>query len=266
MIKLPHNVSEVQAADKDGVARDLRHFHVRIREKSQKRAAAPVVISAIGDSVTQGLAGIDEFLHDSTYHHQLKRMLERRYPLCIFSVINGGIEGVGADHATGQVQRDAIDHNPDLVLMAFGLNDAAVYGMEGIDAFGEQLRDHIEAIQGNCDANVIIMTPNMMLTRMNDRVPARYAHCQAPFLALQRDGVLEKFAQRAIEVAHEKCVPVADVYGAWVQCAEQGVDTTNLLANGLNHPSAEGHTLAARCVMDVVIATENGVYTDGTLQ
>lgn len=256
MIKEPHEVTENPKATNTDPREGLRRFHARIREKSQQRATAPVVISAIGDSVTQGLAGVNEFLHDMTYHHQLKRMLEERYHLCIFNVINGGVEGSSADEATEQIRRDAIERNPDLVLISFGLNDAGIYGINGLDAFGRHLRDHINSIRKHCDASIMLMTSNMMLTRLNDRVPALYTHLQKPFLALQNDGVLEQFAERVIEVALEQRVAVADVYGAWRQRAEQGTDIMDLLANGLNHPNAEGHAIAAKCVMDVIVAAE----------
>jgi hypothetical protein len=54
----------------------LERFHQRIHEKSTDRSAAPALIVALGDSVTQGIGGIDELYHDDVYHARLKRKLE----------------------------------------------------------------------------------------------------------------------------------------------------------------------------------------------
>ena len=38
-------------------------------------------------------------------------------------------------------------------------------------------------------------------------------------------------------------IPVADAYRRWEQMAAMGVDTTALLSNGINHPTAEMHDI-----------------------
>ena len=44
---------------------------------------------------------------------------------------------------------------------------------------------------------------------------------------------------------------------AWDDLARRGVDTTALLANGLNHPTAEAHRVPAELVMKLIVPEFN---------
>jgi len=124
--------------------RPYARFHQRISEKSADRSVRPVLIVALGDSVTQGLAESDRFLHDQVYHAHLKRLLEQRHPLATFSVINAGADGQAAADGLKRFDRDVAPHQPDLLLIAFGLNDAALGGLDGIDPFTRSIEALIE--------------------------------------------------------------------------------------------------------------------------
>lgn len=67
----------------------LPRFVARIEEKSRCGAAAPVLVVALGDSVTQGIAGVVELLHDQVCHAQLQKQIQRGFPLNVFNTIRG---------------------------------------------------------------------------------------------------------------------------------------------------------------------------------
>ena len=46
--------------------------------------------------------------------------------------------------------------------------------------------------------------------------------------------------------------PLADVYAEWKQREADGVDTTALLSNGMNHPTPEMHRLFADKLFDLI--------------
>lgn len=230
----------------------LERFHSRIAEKAHDIASAPVLIVALGDSVAQGAAGLNEILHEGVYHAQLKRLLQQRYPQSIFSVINAGVGGETALGGLRRLDRDVLRHQPDLVLIAFGLNDAAAGAEEGLEHYAETMRDMIGRIRKDSDADIILVTPNMMASRDNDAVPECYRHLTEAFLYFQNTGILAAYAQKLREVGQADNVPVADIYAAWAGLAASGVDTTAMLANGLNHPNVEGHRLAADVIMQVI--------------
>jgi len=230
----------------------LARFHQRIDEKAQDRSAPPIVIVALGDSVTHGLAGVDEFLHEETYHHQLKRLLQNRYPLSIFNVINEGVDGQSAVDGITRFERSVAAYQPDLLLIAFSLNDAAGLGIAGLDMYASHIETLLRRTRKETSADVILLTPNMMLTRENDSIPDCYRFLTQRFLRLQLDGVLAVFAQRLGEIGRRQGVPVADIYAAWQRLSERGDDVMDLLANGLNHPNRRGHALAAETIMQVI--------------
>lgn len=223
----------------------LPHFFSRIEEKSRCRAAAPVLMVALGDSVTQGIAGVDELLHEQVYHAQLQRQLQSAFPLCVFSRINAGVDGHRAQDGLARLDRDVIRHQPDLTLIAFALNDAALGGLDAVETFARNIESLIQRIRADTPSDIVLVTPNMMLTRPNDAIPEKYQQLTDDFLQVQNDGVLARYAEAIVEVGEKTAVPVADVYRRWRQRASNGVDTTTMLANGLNHPDAAGHALAA---------------------
>ena len=85
----------------------MKYFHRRIEEKSKDRSAAPVLIVALGDSVTEGSTKINVIEPDIVYHEQLKRLFEKKYPRCTFCVINAGVGGENAAQGLKRVELDS---------------------------------------------------------------------------------------------------------------------------------------------------------------
>ena len=69
---------------------------------------------------------------------------------------------------------------------------------------------------------------------------------------MQAGGGVAAYAKAVRRVGVRCGVPVADVYGAWEALETSGRDTDELLANGLNHPTAEGHLLATRLILEAL--------------
>ena len=62
---------------------------------------------------------------------------------------------------------------------------------------------------------------------------------------LQNDGVFEAHMEAAHNVCKKYDVPICDCYAIWKKLSESGVDTTELLANKINHPTREMNWLFA---------------------
>lgn len=235
----------------------MKRLAQRIEEKIHDRSSRPVLIVALGDSVTQGVGQVDQLLHRDVYHARLKAMLEQRFSLCTFSVINAGVDGQTAAGGLSRFGRDVTVYQPDLLIIAFGLNDAVVGGEAGIDAYRSSIESLIVQAREHTEADVLLVTPNMLLTRDNDTVAACYRQYVPAMLKVQRNGTLAKYAGVLRSVAAAHGIAVADIYHEWQALADAGVDTTAMLCNGLNHPDAEGHRLAAD-VMFRTISAELG--------
>ena len=63
---------------------------------------------------------------------------------------------------------------------------------------------------------------------------------------------MDAYVAKIREIANQLDIPIADAYAEWQLLESQGVDTTALLANGLNHPNAEMHKVFANKLYDVI--------------
>jgi len=223
----------------------MNGFRQRANREIPDLADAPVLIVALGDSVTRGsMAGWLDL--EAVYHNRLRRLLQRRWPDTVFSVINAGVGGETAAGGLGRLERDVIGHQPDLVTVGYGLNDSAA-GSEGTAGFAKTLTTIVRRVQEETPADVILLTPNFM-NRGPTQVAEGYADLVPKFMARQNDGVLAAYAQAVRRVGRERVVAVADVYAAWERLAAAGANTDALLANGLNHPNADAHRIPAELI------------------
>ncbi|MDH7463177.1 SGNH/GDSL hydrolase family protein [Chitinophagaceae bacterium 26-R-25] len=101
----------------------LPNFFEKIREGKQ------IKIGYLGGSITEAVGG---------WREQSLQKLQERYPAATFTGINAGVGGTGSDLGVFRVQKDVIDHEPDLVFVEFAVNDAGLppktiqKAMEGI--------------------------------------------------------------------------------------------------------------------------------------
>lgn len=226
-------------------------FLARIARKVQDyRSSGSIVIVAFGDSVTMGCTALGEIEPSAVYHHRLKGMLEARHPQAVFSMINSGIGGDNTGDAIARLDRDVLRYRPDLVLVAFGLNDASSEPGR-LELFRDNLRRIVRDVLAAA-SDAILLTPSFMCSRESSAVAAEHRGYLPHMLTTQNDGVLARFAQAVRDVAAEQGVALADVYAAWEALAKRGVDTTAMLANGLNHPTGAAHEIAAEQVMAAI--------------
>ncbi|MFN7985168.1 MAG: GDSL-type esterase/lipase family protein [Vicinamibacterales bacterium] len=214
-----------------------------------------MLIVAFGDSVTQGLTVDGEHLHDEVYHARFRRLLEGRYPQSTFSVLNAGVAGQTACGAVSLVDRDIIRHQPDLTLIALGLNDAW-NGPDGLPDYVGCLSTIIERVQRETASDVVLLTPNMMNTRTHAGASRDDRGAFEASAAIQTRGIVAAYAQAVRDLAVRFDVACADVYAAWSAQADAGTDTDAWLANHMNHPTAEAHTVPAALLMELVVAWE----------
>ncbi len=228
----------------------FKHLHQRISAKTASYSEAPIIIVAFGDSVTQGYTSAGKIDAATVYHQQVKEKLELHYPLCTFSVINAGAAGQTAADSLERLERDVIRYQPDLVLISFGLNDA-VQSDTGFE-LKQSLKILIRKIKIKTKADLILISPNFMVTKDNPNIDPSERHYLQGFLEVYQKGNLAKAVQVIRECAKEAHVPLADVYAKWQDLADKGQDMNALLANGLNHPNREAHKLSAEMIIELI--------------
>lgn len=240
---------------------------MKILEKFTAKAAdnssmPAVTLAFLGDSVTQGCfelieradTGFDNS-HDreNAYPAKVAHILGILYPTVPVNVINAGVAGKSAPHGLARLERDVISHNPDLTVVCFGINDSGK-GIEGIGTYTDALEQIFDRIS-ETGSEIIFMTPNMMADYISPRLTSpRFQNTAERFVKRQQAGVLDQYIAAAKAVCASKGIPVCDCYQLWKNLRVGGVDTTQLLANYINHPTRDMHWLFAYELVKTIFA------------
>lgn len=222
-----------------------------------------ITIACLGDSVTQGcfelidrdgtLNGIEPvYEQQNSYANLLAKALGYLYPSVSFNVINAGISGDTAQGGLERIERDVLRYKPDLVTVCFGLNDCDG-GSEGAPLFAQTLGRIFDRIKTE-GIEVIYISPCMMNTSISPTMKSEIERSVgATTMAIQNDGIFDMYIDAAKRICEEKNVPCCDCYGKWKRLAANGVNTTELLSNKINHPSREMHWLFVESLLDTIL-------------
>ena len=83
----------------------------------------PITIVAFGDSITHGAVGPGEIDYESVYWNRLRKKIINVRNYVPVNVINAGIGGTTAESSVKRMDSQVLQHNPDLLIVCFGLND-----------------------------------------------------------------------------------------------------------------------------------------------
>ena len=239
-----------------------------IARKKDNRNGAPVTIAFIGDSVTQGSFELiplnregayplrEIFDQDMVYHQQLRRMLAELYPSVPINTMNVGVSGGHASKVLENLERDVINHHPDLAVVCFGLNDS-VGKADRLERYKQAL-DTIFGRLKEAGIETIFMTPNMLCTEVSEELFGEEIIAIAERTArVQNEGWLERFLEEGKKVAKTHGVKVCDCYQKWKKLYQCGVEITPLLANRINHPNRFMHGLFATSLLETMLLDED---------
>lgn len=199
----------------------------------------PITIVAFGDSVTHGASASGVMDYENVYWNRLRKKIYAVRDYVPVNIINAGIGGTRAADSVKRMDAQVFAHNPDLVIICFGLNDV-----------NADLEDYLSALrimfQKCIDRNIdaIFLTPNMLNTYVAVDTSPIHIEYAAKTAQYQNEGRMDKYIYSAIDLAREMGIPVCDCYSQWKKLAETQ-DTTLLLANRINHPVSAMHELFA---------------------
>ena len=221
-------------------------LHEKLKTSMQESASCTII--CYGDSVTQGCFGPHD-VHPTvldSYSVKLRAALQFLYPEKVINVLNAGVAGDTATRALLRFERDVLSHNPDLVIVAFGVND---FG--NTDAYIESLGKIFDELNAR-NIPCIYMTEHMMNTYSADDTSANIKEYSKVTAEAQNNGTLDNLWDRGIALAKEKGVAVCDVYHKWKKLHASGVDITKLLANRINHPVKQMHDLFVTSIIETL--------------
>ncbi len=210
--------------------------------------ASETIIVAFGDSTTAPRGKLQVFT----------RLLESELALkeVDTQIINSGVGGNNTNQARKRFQKDVLTHRPDVVIIQFGINDAAVDVWKkppatvprvDLELFEENLTHFVTTLQSK-GSEVILMTPNPC--RWTSKLKELYG--KPPYQPDQVDGfnvLLSEYANAARRIAKQNDAALIDVYRLFQDYdkqPQQAVD--DLLLDGI-HPNADGHRLIAELIL-----------------
>ncbi len=216
----------------------------------------PATIAFLGDSVTRG--SYESFFSKDigwfgavdagqSYSAKLRHILNYLFPSAQINIINSGIGGDNAVNGLSRFERDITPFSPDLVVIAYALNDCSG-GMDGLERYKNAIDGIIKKTKA-LGAECIVLTPNAMNHNVSPYFTDEHLISTAKMFM---NNCLEEYANAAKEAAEENGVPVCDVYSKWKLMRDSGVNTTELLANKLNHPTREMHWLTAMMLAETI--------------
>jgi len=187
------------------------------------RSGKPLKIVAFGDSIT---AGGEASSVELQYPFRYAAHLRATFPSADVTVENGATGGDNTEQGVARLEEKVLSRKPDLVLVAFGMNDHNRGGVD-VDRFADNLRTIVTRIREKTGADVILLStfpPNPDWHFGSKR--------------------MEQYAAVTQRVANEMNVAYADVHAAWMKVLDRK-DAASLLANHINHPNDFGHWLYA---------------------
>lgn len=215
----------------------------------------PINIVIFGDSVSHGAVNgyID---YESVYWNRLKKKMNLFRDYIPVNMINASIGGTTARGSLARLERQVLIHEPDLVIISFGLND--------VNGSLEEYIASLEEIFSKClfaGVDVIFMTPNMLNTRVADDTPEKYRNYAIKTAAMQNNGRMDEYMAAAVETAKKMGVAVCDCYSRWKEISDKQ-DVTMLLANRINHPIPEMHQLFADALYEMIMGDGQNIAED----
>lgn len=238
----------------------------KFKEKARNLSGAEAVTLAfLGDSVTQGCFDCYETSENSletvyeaeyAYHNYLRKIVNLLFPRVPVNIINAGIGGGSATQGAERLERDVLRYSPDLCVVCFGLNDCCINpnDSEAQGRYIASLKEIFEKLQEK-GIEVIFMTPNMMCTEESCHIKSDYIRGFAKKAAgVETSGRLEAFLNAAKELAESMNIPVCDCYAKWKILHENGVNTTELLANRINHPVRKMNWMFAYSLVETMFS------------
>lgn len=206
-----------------------------------------ITIVAFGDSVTHGAVGDGEINYETVYWNRLRKNLNEVRNYMPVNVINAGIGGITAEGSLDRMERDVFSHNPDLVIVCFGLND--VNGPK--ESYISSLRKIFEKCNDRVEETVFL-TPNMLNTYVAEDTEPALKEYAAKTAEMQNNGRMDDYIDSAVKLARDMNIKVCDCYRQWKEL-NRTEDVTMLLANRINHPVKEMHKLFADSIFEAVM-------------
>lgn len=201
-------------------------------------------IVAFGDSITLGVRA--EITERQTFRNILEEYLISAGHNAV--VINAGVGSSNSEDALARMNSDVLMYHPDVVIINFGMNDAAM--VDGPDDYREAPRISETEFKANLTrivkesqhigSKVVLCTPTPMTRTYPFSNVGAYASNDMNYK-------LEIYASIVRDVARECCAELVDLFAFFAESQER----MDRVYDGC-HPDAEGQSMMADQILPVV--------------
>ena len=185
-----------------------------------------------GDSVTYGY-GVDN--EKESYYARISKVL-RSGLFGEVTTINAGVSGDGSSEGLRRVTTDVTAHNPDIVIIAFGLNDCQDRSMTA-EKFHSNITNMIAAMPSR--TLIVLATSNSFLETG-----------QSTWEDL--NDSLDPFMDEIRSIARERELSLIDVNQIWKDQLKRDSRHMESFYIDPTHPSAKGHGVIYEAYMNVL--------------
>jgi lysophospholipase L1-like esterase len=202
-------------------------------------AGQPVNLVLMGDSITTGCDASGKYNvapYAPGYGQLIADALTKQFN-CHINAQNLAVGGKTSDWGIEQIDK-IIAEKPDLVILAFGMNDAS-HQTTAMD-FQSNIRKMIVDIQSQLPATEFVLIATMTANaEWMYASPELYPQYRQALNQLQKTGLI-----------------MADVFTLWDDMVKRK-GYLSFTANGLNHPNDFGHRLYAQVIWSSLLHTMN---------
>ena len=169
-----------------------------------------VTIVAFGDSNTENTFQTRGRMN---WVSLLDEAIFETYGNGVCTIINSGKCGSHYREGLTRLDRDVLRYRPDLVIIAFGMNDAG-RGLKALALFKQEVTTTVERIRAACGSEILIRTPNPVVPAPGTPLPPG----QKPGDAIDPQGrPLRKYADALVKLAGSLGCDVVDHYTLWTR-------------------------------------------------
>lgn len=213
-----HTIQENRIADKSSYLADVKE---ELKKEWPKNRTINLVFH--GHSVPSGYFKTPIVNTLEAYPYQLLSKLKEQYPYAVINIINTAIGGENSVSGAERFDSEVLNHNPDVLLIDYSLNDRGP-GLEKAQLAWEEM---IEKALKN-DIKILLLTPSP-----DQRVNI-----------LDEESELEQHRSQVINLAKKHGLGLVDSYQLFKEKVKEGNPISDYMSQ-VNHPNSKGHQLIA---------------------
>ena len=223
MCHVDYEFSEIANTTDDELAAEISRSSIKLEPFTQ-----PFRYAVFGDSISTGA----EASHPAYMYFSLfTNAMQQKYGVEV-ECIQAAVGGDSSTDGLIRMEKDVLSHRPDLVTIAFGMNDQ--------NRERGQSRHTSELIQ--YEANIRQMIHE--LQQIGSKI-ILVSPCYPNLRWYWASGDTALYAEVLKKLAKEYQLPIADVTALWNRVLGMGKSAESLLYNDINHPTDYGHSLYA---------------------